>query len=51
MSSCNNSRAINNLDQLYQIGFECQVATHGGLSKAAFLLYQIGFECQVATRR
>ena len=37
------------LDILYQIGFECQVATLMRQWYLTFLLYQIGFECQVAT--
>ncbi len=37
--------------ELYQIGFECQVATEYIPSMPVEGLYQIGFECQVATKR
>ena len=37
------------LDILYQIGFECQVATLLNRIETVKRLYQIGFECQVAT--
>ena len=37
------------LDTLYQIGFECQVATARPDLSPYSPLYQIGFECQVAT--
>ena len=49
MSSCNRHFHQGNAGILYQIGFECQVATVSDECRGCRELYQIGFECQVAT--
>ena len=49
MSSCNTANDSPKTYPLYQIGFECQVATQFRKKSNDKKLYQIGFECQVAT--